>query len=252
MIGPYYVTSNSKRLAAWGKAKRIGYSARVIVDGRRLMVNPLAKVSFQIWEQIRLKHSYSMPGTDTGIWSYRHMRHDSSLPLSVHSWAMAMDANWLQNPAGSKLVTDMPAAMINELLGVRTKSDARLFRWGADWDWDGDTTDHSYVDAMHWEVVAHPLDLATGFTIETQEDTMIIKVGMNGNYIKPYQRALNDARLINNFEGEPIKDDGWYGQNSANLCKRYQAAAGLSVTGELDDLTRDLLDTYIPRKELKV
>ena len=170
MKGPYYVTSEAKRLAAWGPPGLFGDGPQAAVtiqlDGRPFAVNRLGKEAWERFDDIRALHGYHLTGRDTGFYNYRHMRHNDRLPWSVHAWAMALDINWLENPAGSKLVTDLPAPMIVDLLALRTESGARVFRWGADWDWDGDTTDHSYVDAMHWEVVAHPLDLDTGIRRE--------------------------------------------------------------------------------------
>lgn len=163
MIGPYYITSDDRRRAAWGDPCRTeAYSGRVVIDGRIFALSIHAVEAFAVFEKIRERHNYQLTGTDTGFYNCRHTQHNPSLPMSFHSWGMALDINWLENPAGSKLVTDLPRAMIRELLEVRTKSGARVFRWGGDWDYDGEWEDHSYVDAMHWEVVSHPLDLATG------------------------------------------------------------------------------------------
>lgn len=167
MIGPYLVIGEPQRLEAWGQPCTDGDVDLVnfVLDGRTYKVNRLGAAAWAVWESIRRKHDYHLTGNDTGFYNCRHMRHDSNMPWSVHAWAMALDVNWLENPAGSKLVTDIPKEMIDDLLGVRTNSGARVFRWGGDWDWDGYSFDHSYVDAMHWEVVAHPLDLATGIKV---------------------------------------------------------------------------------------
>jgi hypothetical protein len=158
------VLNETQRLAAWGDPCVAGDVDLVslVLDGRTFQVNTLGLEAFQMWETIRAQHDYKLTGTDTGFYNCRHMRHKTSLPWSVHAWAMALDVNWLENPAGNKLVTDIPQAMIDDLLAVRTGSGERVFRWGGDWDWDGESTDHSYLDAMHWEVVAHPSDLASG------------------------------------------------------------------------------------------
>lgn len=93
------------------------------------------------------------------------------------------------------------------------------------------------IDAMRQAVAA----------ILQGEDTVPIRPGDNGPYIRPYQEALNRAGQAN---GIPISltADGNFGPKTEAAVKLYQQAAGLAVTGVLDDLTRDLLDIYIPRR----
>ena len=169
MNGPY-ITTDTLRREAWGvPCTSAATSGRVVIDGKTFPLRSDAVDAFKVWEKVRAKYKYRLTGTDTGFYSCRHIQHNDALPMSFHAWGMAMDVNWLENPAGDKLITDMPAAMIEELQFIRTTSGAYVFRWGGDWDWDGEWEDHEYVDAMHWEVVAHPLDLMTGIAYETDE-----------------------------------------------------------------------------------
>ena len=196
-----YVLTEPQRLSLWGDPCVAGdvLLGPLRLDGRIFSVNQLGIPAFEVWEAIRAVYDYKLTGSDTGFYNCRHMRHDPSAPWSVHAWAMALDVNWLENPAGNKLVTDSPDEMIDDLLAVRTVSGARVFRWGGDWDWDGQSTDHSYVDAMHWEVVAHPLDLETGFT-NTPGDTMLPIV--EGDDTED-QTALAD--MLNETSGTRLK-----------------------------------------------
>lgn len=213
MIGPWYVTTDYRRRTAWGNPCQSKATAgRVSIDGRSFVLSRDAVEAFEVWEKIRAKHGYKLTGSDTGFYNCRHMQHNPSLPYSYHSWGMALDVNWLENPAGSKLVTDIPQEMIDELLSVRTNSGARVFRWGGDWDWDGVSSDHSYIDAMHWEVVAHPLDLATGINYEGDDDMAIdqkyhqilediawavLKEGTHGGYMmRKLIEAVRDGKGI--------------------------------------------------------
>jgi hypothetical protein len=203
VIGPYYITSDWRRRAAWGSPCDVPDFGVVTIDGRTLTVHSAAVEAFTVFDVIRAHHGYRLTGTDTGFYSCRHMQHDPSKPWSFHAWALALDINWLENPAGNKLVTDLPPRMVTDLLAVRTVSGARVFRWGADWDWDGQWTDHNYVDAMHWEMVAHPLDIATGIAAwslsppERNTDTMSL-LGFN---IGP-----TDAASVGGAEGDPTGD----------------------------------------------
>ena len=215
-----YVLTEAQRLAAWGDPCVAGdvLLGPLILDGRTFSVNQIGIPAFEVWEDIREVHDYKLTGTDTGFYNCRHMRHNAALPWSVHAWAMALDVNWLENPAGNKLVTDIPQEMIDDLLAVRTTSGARVFRWGGDWDWDGESTDHSYVDAMHWEVVAHPLDLETGFTNTPGDDmplteadlakieALIVKV-MGGNRILMPKIGANEPDRYGN---QGVVNSAWH------------------------------------------
>ncbi len=261
MIGPYYVLNQSRRFAAWGKpgtASRGGDVVLVKIDFalKQHSVNSLAAPAFQVYEEIRSAHNYIPTGTDTGFYSYRHMRHDPNAPWSTHAWAMTVDINWLQNPAGSKLKTDIPRAMRDDILAVRTNSGARVFRWGADWDWDGQTTDHTYVDAMHWECVAHPYDLNTGFkdfditptpppsqdwTKELIMALPTLRKGDGYNSPNPHLRddvrrmqscvAIGGVKADNTFNPVTGYPDGLFGPGTEDALKAYQTRNGLSSDG---------------------
>jgi hypothetical protein len=73
--------------------------------------------------------------------------------------AIAVDINWQRNPYGKVLITDMPSAMVAAIKAVRTNSGKQVWRWG------GDYTGNK--DAMHYEIICHPKDLATGINPAT-------------------------------------------------------------------------------------
>jgi hypothetical protein len=247
MLGTY-VTKSADWYSVWGSpCQAVATSASVTIYGKAHKCHPAAVAPFQVWEQIRAKHGYAMDGTDTGIYNCRHMRHDPAAPMSVHSWGMALDANWLQNPAGSKLVTDMPRAMINEILSLKTASGAWVFRWLGDIDRDGISTDQTYIDAMHFEVMAHPLDLKTGIsygsvtvvtTPPVQEDfaAMLPVIDLSKvttlsttfvrspqNHIKILQGLLMAHWLLT-----PAKPDGIAGPATRAAVIQFQSVKGLT------------------------
>lgn len=244
MIGPYYVNSESRRKAAWGPPCTIPF-ATVHVAGRALKCHAEAVGAFTVLEDIRAKYGYEAPGSDTGIYNCRHIGNDPSRPWSAHAWATALDLNWQQNPAGRKLVTDMPEAMIKELQSVKTRSGVYVFMWGGDWD-RNPATGHSYWDAMHWEIVAHPLDLATGFetaaalvSVPPKEGTEVaLKNGDRGNACRAIQRELNRWN-----PALSLVEDGIFGLRTEVAVKEYQKAADLPVSGVADSLTLGFLLT---------
>lgn len=97
-------------------------------------------------------HKYQTRAADTGAYNCRVITGGSG--YSLHAYGVAIDVNWLSNPYGSALVTDMPKALIADVKAIRTRNGKQVWRWG------GDYTGNR--DAMHFETVAHPNDLATG------------------------------------------------------------------------------------------
>ena len=94
---------------------------------------------------------------------FRHTRHDpSSRPLSVHSWGLAVDINPHLNAAKYFPKDAVPKAFSKEYFDVWPRGlpqafvhafESCGFASGIDWDEDGDTTDHTYLDPMHFEWV---------------------------------------------------------------------------------------------------
>lgn len=68
--------------------------------------------------------------------------------------ALAVDINWQRNPYGPRLVTDMPRGMVDAILAIRTNNGKQVWGWGGYYSGN--------KDAMHFEIVCSPADLATG------------------------------------------------------------------------------------------
>lgn len=94
---------------------------------------------------------------------FRHIRHDPSRPLSTHAFGAGVDfdpkRNWYKVYKRKGLA---PAPWSEDYMriwpdGVDQEFVAALqsvgFSWGSDWDSDGDTTDHTFLDPMHFELV---------------------------------------------------------------------------------------------------
>ncbi len=100
-----------------------------------------------------LQHArYQTRRVDTGAYNCRQITGGTN--YSLHAYGIALDINWQSNPYGQRLVTDMPPAMVAEIKALRTNSGHQIWRWGGDYSGN--------KDAMHYEVVCSPVQLATG------------------------------------------------------------------------------------------
>jgi len=98
-----------------------------------------------------------------GSHNFRHIRHDPNRPLSVHSWGAAIDLNPHENRGVSFKSGEAPKAWSPEYMkiwpnGVTPEVVEAFsscgFAWGSDWDEDGETHDHTFLDPMHFEWIA--------------------------------------------------------------------------------------------------
>lgn len=97
-----------------------------------------------------------------GCFVFRHIRHDPSRALSLHSFGIALDINPEKN-RGIQFAHkgDVPEFFSREWWQLwpegmpRDFIDAWLslgFVWGGDWDRDWDSADETYVDPMHLQL----------------------------------------------------------------------------------------------------
>ena len=92
---------------------------------------------------------------------FRHQRHDPSRPLSIHSWGAAIDINpkdgrgryfkrGITPPLwGNSWYDHWPNSLHQDFVEAFQSVG---FRWGGDWDGDGQTDDHTFIDPMHFEL----------------------------------------------------------------------------------------------------
>lgn len=113
-------------------------------------------------------HGYEVRAGDTGAYNCRKITGGSGYSLHAFGpgnkftfWngptrttALAVDINWTTNPYGRTLKTDMPSAMVADIKKVRTLNGKQVWGWGGDY--------RTNKDAMHFEIVCAPADLATG------------------------------------------------------------------------------------------
>ena len=148
--------------------------------------------------------------------------------FSPHAWAIAMDINPGKNPYnGLRLITDIPYAIIEAVYLIRTaETGRRVFKWGGDWDADGDFSDHNVWDAMHFEAIITPGEAAEGvifdgdlegLTVPKATTTigaldMFCSKGDEGPRVEYWQRRLVRLGADITFPGGPPEGiDGDYG-----------------------------------------
>ena len=104
---------------------------------------------------------YRTRRADTGAYNCRPITGGTN--YSLHAYGIAVDLNWNTNPYGRTLVTDMPFGMIEAIEGIRTAGGVQVWRWGGRYS--------NNKDAMHFEVVASPAELARGIQSQTTTNT---------------------------------------------------------------------------------
>lgn len=98
------------------------------------------------------KHNYLTRLNDTGAYKCRTITGGTG--YSLHAYGIALDLNWKTNPYGPTLITDMPPAMIADIKAIKTRNGKQVWRWGGNYSGN--------KDAMHFEIIVSPADLATG------------------------------------------------------------------------------------------
>lgn len=154
--------STSQLRSVWAPACQLRPSARftfwsgvpVTVDGR---IVP----ALQALDDCLRRHGYRPKEGQT--WGYSCRKITGGSGYSLHAYGTALDVNSLSNPYGPRLVTDMPIAMVEEIEAIQTEGGHRVWGWGGRYSRN--------KDAMHFEVVASPAELATGIRA-TQEDDL--------------------------------------------------------------------------------
>jgi hypothetical protein len=104
---------------------------------------------------------YRTRRADTGAYNCRQITGGTN--YSLHSYGTAIDINWQTNPYGHHLITDMPIGMIEDIEAIETVGGVQVWRWGGRY--------RGNKDAMHFEVVASPAELARGIQSQTTTNT---------------------------------------------------------------------------------
>lgn len=138
---------------AWGPPCALQYPMTVTLNGGgRVRVDGRVGAAVHALDAILTRWDYRTRRADTGAYNCRRITGGTG--YSLHAYGIALDLNWTTNPYGRTLRTDMPRGMIDAIQAMCTVNGKQVWRWG------GDYTGNK--DAMHFEVVCTPADLATG------------------------------------------------------------------------------------------
>ena len=168
---------------------------------------------------------------------------------SNHSYGTAIDINWQRNPYGPRLKTDMPMAMVNSICAIRTNNGKQVWNWGGFWSGN--------KDAMHFEIVCSPADIATGIRggggsapapqppadaaavwaaavrARAREVLPFIQASPNLDGNTPYSwHTIRWQQALNLVTGAKITEDGIYGPGTMKAVANFQAfmnAAGANI-----------------------
>lgn len=237
--------STAWRKEAWGEpgsppAKIVPY----LFQSVRIQVREEAVPAFDELQAIMSRHSYYARSGVTGGFNHRMIAGTNS--PSSHSWGTSVDVNWDTNPYRlDRKITDMPAPMINEILAIETVDGVQVFRWGGDWDGDS-ATPHSNYDAMHFEIVATPEELARGIARSQDAPALPDQPATQWPVLSKGSRSAAVAQLQVMLGAEP---DSIFGPNTEKKVIEYQKSRGLTPDGIVGPATWTSIFTAAPVQE---
>lgn len=231
--------SSGWRVETWGPACEPDLVAMPIyAGGPRFQANRLMREAFILLGAVFLRHGYIIH--TAGCYNCRRITGGTS--NSSHSWGISLDVNEATNPYRTdRLVTDMSPEMIADVYAIRTVDGVQVFRWGGDWDGRPETRNSNY-DAMHFECIATPEELAAGFShaapaTEAPLHYPVIRRGARGPIVVRLQDLIGLERTTGN---------GTFGPRTEIAVKRYQAERGLDADGIVGAATWTALLTNQP------
>jgi hypothetical protein len=183
--------------------------------GPKLQVDRRAAPAMLRMGRVFVRHCYIVH--TVGCYNCRANTSNPNLP-SNHSWATATDVNEATNPyRRDRLVTDMSPDMIADIENIKTVNGVKVFRWGGHF--------LSVKDAMHFEIIATPDELAAGFLDDLGDNAAthpVLRIGARGPAVNELQRLLKMVRTTGN---------GIFGPRTEIAVRLYQSSRGLVSDG---------------------
>lgn len=225
----------------WAPACNVPLTTVELVQGVRVHCHEATASAVQALGRVLEAHDYRVRASDTGAYNCRQIT--AGKGHSLHAFGIALDINWNTNPFRSDnvLVTDMPRVMVNNILRIRTRSGMQVWGWGGNY--------RTVKDAMHFEIVCTPDDLASGIDWDTVHQSALrptaphrwplVKRGDRGPAVEKLHEILGVAA-----PGEP--GYGTFGPRTEEAVRLYQATHGLDVDGRVGRQTWTALLTAQP------
>lgn len=166
---PHCSASLMKTIVAKDQTPGESYDIRITVRGE---VAEMAAALLEATDKL-----YDINQHDTGAYNCRPIA-GTSTP-SNHSWGLAIDINWNENPQRSPLHSEIPPAVVA--------------MWNdCGWFWGGFYA-HSTPDAMHFEYIGKPSDV--------KADTAKALAHLNGVKPKPAPKPAPKPKKYVDFPG---------------------------------------------------
>ncbi len=216
-------TSDLRKL--WAPACSRAMQTVTLHSGAKITIAKECVEAFKAIDSIMQSFKYAPRRKDTGAFNCRKITGGSN--YSLHAYGIAVDYNWSTNPYGRKLITDMPAAMVQAIKNIRTKKGVEVFRWGGDYS--------KNKDAMHYEVVASPDELKAGIDWKSvaadppnpndPTSHATLQKGDKG----PTVEKLHDLLVKAGFK--ELDGKGNFGTKTDTAVRDYQSSRGLGADG---------------------
>ena len=145
----------------WAPACTPPFARYTLHGGGVVTVDVLVVDAVKALNAVLIDWDYRTRRADTGAYNCRQITGGTN--YSLHAYGIAIDINWNTNPYGRTLVTDMPIGMIEDIEAIETVGGVQVWRWGGRY--------RGNKDAMHFEVVASPAELARGIQSQTTTNT---------------------------------------------------------------------------------
>jgi hypothetical protein len=226
---------------AWPQACGVPLVMTDLVQGVRIQCHEQITTAVRALGLVMQAHGYGVRRGDTGAYNCRHITGGTG--SSLHSHGIAIDVNWNTNPyrKDNVLVTDMPRPMVNAILAIRTNNGQEVWGWGGKY--------RTVKDAMHYEIVCAPADLATGINWDTvKQPTLdpkkpgewpLVQRGDRGAAVEELHKLLDIAK-----PGTP--GFGIFGPVTETTVREYQRTHGLTPDGRVGRQTWTALLTKQP------
>jgi hypothetical protein len=226
---------------AWPAACGVPLTGTDLVQGVRIQCHAQITTAVRALGLVMQAHGYAVRKGDTGAYNCRQITGGSG--SSLHSHGIAIDVNWNTNPyrGDNRLVTDMPRVMVTAILAIRTSNGKEVWGWGGNY--------RSVKDAMHYEIVCTPADLATGIDWSTVKQPSLAA----GNFhewplIQRGDRGPAVEKLHGLLDIAKAGDVGFgvFGPLTETTVREYQRTHGLTADGRVGRQTWTALMTDQP------